>query len=292
MRRAGRAAFALALSLAAPLLAGCNAGADFLNAVTSRAGYALHRDIRYRPGERGTLDLYIPSDAGPRTPVVVFVYGGAWAGGSKGLYRFVGQSLASAGIAVAVPDYRVYPEVRFPGFVTDAAEAVAFVERAAGKGREGFAAGQHPLFLMGHSAGGQIAALLTLDDRYLRAAGLSPKRLAGFVGLAGPYDFLPLTEERYKRIFPPATLAASQPVEFVRGGEPPALLLAGDKDRTVDPKNTRSLAARLRAAGDGVEAEILPGADHISILSGLATALPVGERSVRDRVLTFIRRHS
>lgn len=292
MRRSAGAT-AVLLSLAAvPALVGCSGGAGFLNALTGRSGYTVERDIRFSRGNRGTLDLYLPAGAGPRTPVVVFVYGGAWDSGSKDTYRFVGQSLASAGIAVAVPDYRLYPEVRFPAFVEDAAKAVAAVEKVGRTGSNGFPAGRHPLFLMGHSAGGEIAALLALDEHYLRDAGTSTTRLAGFVGLAGPYDFLPLKEERYKRVFPPATRPASQPVNFVDGSQPPMLLLAGDADRTVDPENTRSLAGRLRAAGSPVEADILPGADHIGVLSGLATALPVGDRSVRARVLAFIGKHS
>jgi acetyl esterase/lipase len=272
-------------------LAGCT-GAGFLNAVTGRSGYALERDVRYRDGARGTFDLYVPAGAGPATPVVVFVYGGGWDTGSKDLYRFVGQSLAKGGVAVAVPDYRLYPEVVFPAFVEDAAQAVATVERAGRDGTDGLAAGRHPLFLMGHSAGGQIAGLLATDGRYLSAAGASKRDLAGFIGLAGPYDFLPLKEERYKRVFPVATREASQPVRFVDGAEPPMLLLAGSADTTVNPENTRSLARRVRAKGGSAEAAILPGADHIGVLSGLATALPVGDRSVRGRVLDFIRRHS
>ncbi|KAB0677986.1 alpha/beta hydrolase [Aureimonas leprariae] len=272
-------------------LAGCS-GASLLNAVTSRAGYALERNLRYAPGARGTLDLYVPADVRPDTPLVVFVYGGAWDSGSKDIYRFVGQSLAKAGIAVAVPDYRLYPEVVFPRFVEDAAKAVAAVEKAGREGTEGLPAGRHPLFLMGHSAGGEIAGLLATDPRYLRAVGLSKRRLAGFIGLAGPYDFLPLKEERYKRVFPVETREDSQPVHFVDGTEPPMLLLAGSDDTTVNPENTRSLARHVVAKGGTAEAAILPGADHIAVLSGLATALPVGERSVRARVLDFIGRHS
>ncbi len=283
---------AILLFAAASLpLAGCG-GASVLNAVTSRAGYAAERDVRFMPGARGTLDLYLPADAGPDTPVVVFVYGGNWDSGSKDLYRFVGQSLASRGVAVAVPDYRVYPEVLFPAFVADAARAVAFVERAARTGANGFAAGRHPLFLMGHSAGAQIAALLALDERYLAEAGGSAGRVAGLIGLAGAYDFLPLDEERYKRIFPPELRLASQPVRFVDGSDPPALLVVGDADRTVDPQNTRSLARRHAEAGSDAELVELPGADHIDPLSGLATALPVGDRTVRARVLGFIEARS
>lgn len=272
-------------------LAGCS-GADLLNAVTSRSGYAVQRDLRYADGPRGTLDLYVPANAGPRTPVAVFFYGGAWDSGSKDIYRFVGQSLASAGVVVAVPDYRVYPEVTFPTFVEDGAKAVAFIAGTAREGTGGLPAGDHPLFLLGHSAGGQIAGLLATDPQYLRDAGASKRRLAGFVGLAGPYDFLPLEEERYKRIFPEAAREASQPVNFVDGTEPPMLLIAGDADQTVNPENTRSLARRVMSKGGAAEAVILPGADHIAVLSGLATALPVGARSVRARVLAFIEEHS
>ncbi len=172
------------------------------------------------PGERGTFDLYVPESATASTPVVVFFYGGGWDGGAKSIYPFVGQSLASEGFIVAIPDYRIYPEVRFPGFVEDGARAVAAVEGLVRKGGGGVPAGRHPVFLMGHSAGAQIAALLAYDGRYLAKAGASNASLAGFIGLSGPYDFLPLKEERYKRIFPPALRDASQPVRFVSAGDP------------------------------------------------------------------------
>ncbi len=102
----------LLLSLAG-FLSACS-GAALLNSVTSRAGYETHRNLRYMPGDRGTLDLYVPNGAGPATPIVVFIYGGSWDSGSKAIYPFVGQSLASAGYIVAIPDYRVYPDVLFP----------------------------------------------------------------------------------------------------------------------------------------------------------------------------------
>ncbi|MBB3951579.1 alpha/beta hydrolase [Aureimonas jatrophae] len=281
---------AAALLGLAALLSACS-GAAVLNALTSRAGYETARSVRYAPGPRGTLDLYVPDDAGPRTPVVVFFYGGSWDSGSKSLYRFVGQSLASQGYAVAVPDYRVYPEVRFPDFVEDGAKAVAAVERLAREGGDGLPAGRHPIVLMGHSAGAQIAALLAFDERYRRAAG-ARERLAGFVGLAGPYNFLPLREERYKRIFPLSTREASQPIRFVDGapGEPPAFLAAGLSDTTVDPKNTRSMAARIRAVGGRVEERLYPDLDHIGAVSSLATALPLGQRQLRADLLDFLGR--
>ncbi|KQT54974.1 lipase [Aureimonas sp. Leaf454] len=281
----------VALLAALSVLAGCSA-AGILNAVTSSAGYRIERDVRYGEGDRGTLDLYVPAGAGATSPVVVFFYGGSWDSGSKDLYLFVGQALASRGFIVAVPDYRVYPEVRFPAFVEDGATAVRFVDEAAREGRNGLPAGRHPLFLMGHSAGAEIAGLLATDERYLARQGLAAGRLAGFVGLAGPYDFLPLTEERYKRVFPEATRAASQPVRFVDGREPPMLLVAGDADTTVDPENTRSLARTVERAGGTARAMIVRGVDHIGAVSALSTALPFNDPAIRDAVVAFIEEHS
>lgn len=272
-------------------LAACS-GPAVLNAITSKAGYRVQHDLRYAEGERGNYDLYVPNGASASTPLVIFLYGGGWDSGDKGIYAFVGQSLASEGIAVAVPDYRVYPEVKFPGFVEDGAKAVAAIETAARRGTGSLPGGDRPVFLMGHSAGAQIAALLALDRHYLAEAAAPKRRLAGFIGLAGPYDFLPLTEERYIRIFPKTQLAASQPVNFVGPGAPPMLLIAGSADTTVDPKNTLSLAAKAKAAGVAVTADIVEGVDHIGAISALATALPFGEKTIRPAVLQFIRSRS
>lgn len=268
------------------VLSGCAAA---LNAITPSGDYRLVADLSYGPDERRVLDLYLPTTMTPATPVVVFIHGGSWDTGSKDIYPFVGQSLASAGFIVAIPNYRLYPQTRFPGFVEDGARAVAAVDRLARTGRAGIPTGRHPLFLMGHSAGAEIAGLIATDRRYLAGAGSSVGRLSGFVGLSGPYDFLPLTDARYKRIFPEATREASQPVNFVSGDEPPALLITGADDTTVDPKNTRSLAAKLKAAGVPVETTVYPGLGHIDTISSFSTVLPLGDRRIREEVIRFIR---
>ncbi len=275
--------------LAAFLLSGC---AAMLNAATSGNGYSVVDDIRYMPGDRGTYDLYIPATVTPDTPLVVFVYGGSWDSGSKDLYLFVGQSLASEGVIVAIPDYRHYPEVRFPDFIEDAAKATGRIARTVRGGAYAMPGGSHPLFLMGHSAGAEIAGLLATDETWLAKESLSSQSLAGFIGLAGPYDFLPLTEERYKLIFPQEQRAASQPINFVDGGEPPMLLIAGADDTTVDPKNTRSLAAKMRASGGSVTATIYPDVDHLGAITAFATAIPLNDTAIRDATLDFIRKNA
>lgn len=287
---APRLTLATALVSAALFLTACAAGA--LNAITPRAGYSFVADIPYGEGERRRFDLYVPDGATARTPLVVFLHGGSWDSGSKDIYRFLGQSVTAEGFILAVPNYRLYPETVFPGFVEDGAEALAAIERASREGRHGLPAGERPLVLMGHSAGAQIGALLVFDRRYLAARGLTPQRISAFVGLAGPYDFLPLEEERYKRIFPERSRSASQPVNFASGSGPPTLLVHGLSDTTVEPENTRSLARRIEEEGGAVEVRFFEGVDHIGPITSFATALPLGERSIREAVFAFIREHT
>ncbi|HEX2019463.1 MAG TPA: alpha/beta hydrolase [Aurantimonas sp.] len=270
-------------------LAGCAAA---LNAATNSDGYQVVRDIRYMDGERGTYDLYVPDGASGDSPVVVYIHGGSWADGSKDIYPFLGQALASEGVIVAIPNYRLFPEVRFPGFVEDAAKATASVARDVRRGAHGVPGGQHGIFLMGHSAGAHIAGLLATDERWLARQSFPVNGLSGFIGLAGPYDFLPLTEDRYRRIFPPETLASSQPVSFVDGGEPPMLLIAGDADTVVNPQNTRSLAAEARSKGVSVEEIIVPDVSHVGAITAFATVIPFQDGAIPAATIAFIRKHA
>lgn len=236
---------------------------DQLNRLSPRRGVVL-REGAYAPGPRGAIDLYWPQ-AACNPPTVVFFYGGGWEAGERRMYRFLGTALAACGIACAIPDYRLYPEVRFPAFMEDAAAALAWAAA-----RPGVAAER--LFLMGHSAGAQIATLLALDPRYRRAMAAPTPR--GVIGLAGPYDFLPLRSPVLREIFgPEACWPDSQPIRFVTPAAPPMLLAAGAKDRTVLPENTRRLEAALREAGAAVTARIYPGLGHRALIGGFASVL-------------------
>lgn len=226
--------------------------------------------VVYAAGSRHQLDIYSPKQAGS-APVVVFFYGGGWEEGDRDYYRFAAAALANMGVVVVVPDYRVYPQTVFPGFVEDGALAVRWTfDRIAEHGGN-----PRRIFLMGHSAGAHIAAMLAFDRRYLAAHGLEPGRdLAGIIGLSGPYDFLPLHSEVLKTIFgPPETLARSQPIEFVDGSGPPALLITGGGDRTVDPGNTTRLAARIRSKGGVVRDITVPHIGHAPVLGAIAAPL-------------------
>lgn len=265
------------------LLTGCSPSA-LLNATVPSDGVQVTRDVPYGEGPRHRLDIYRPASAGGNAPLVVFLYGGSWRTGDKGMYGFVAKPLASRGAVVVVPDYRLYPEVQFPAFLDDNARAVAW---AAGHAAELGADGRR-VFVVGHSAGAYNAAMLALDPRYLAAAGFDRARLSGVVGLAGAYDFLPITGEDIKPVF--ATVddgPLSQPVTYVDGRNPPLLLLAGTADTTVNPRNTSSLAARVRAAGGVARDGFYRGLGHIGIVTAFAPLFQGRAPVLRD-VSAFI----
>lgn len=261
-----RAAVAGGLSLA---LSACS-GQFWANALTPRWGYDRHADIAYGDGPRQRLDVYVPQARADNAPVVVFFYGGSWQAGAKADYRFVAQALTSRGFVVVVPDYRIYPPTRFPGFVEDGAAAVAWTYAHA----RAYGGDADRVFLAGHSAGAHIAAMLATDPRYLAAEQTDAARLAGLIGIAGPYDFLPIKAATLKKIFAPESAwPASQPIRFVDGGEPPMLLMHGADDRTVAPDNSRNLAAAVNAAGGTAALKIYPDTGHSDILAPLAAPL-------------------
>lgn len=99
--------------------------------------------------------------------MVVFFYGGSWRSGARGDDRFLGEALVAQGVRVLVADYRLYPEVRFPDVLADSAQALAYgMDHVPTLGTD-----PHRVFVMGHSAGGDNAAMLALDARWLRATG-------------------------------------------------------------------------------------------------------------------------
>jgi acetyl esterase/lipase len=259
-----------------------------LNALAPHRGITPTYDIAYADGPRHTLDIYAPRPTAKPAPVVVFFYGGAWASGNKAMYRFIGASLAARGVLVVIPDYRLYPEVRFPKFMDDAAQAVAWTHANAAR------LGGDPsrLFLMGHSAGAHIATLLALDASYLRAVHLSPAHdVCGVIGLAGPYDFLPLHDATLEAVFgPEAERPLSQPINFVSAQAPPMLLLSGRDDYTVDPGNTVRLAGKLRAAGGTVEHRLYPVIGHTTLIAAFSAPLSF-LAPVRRATLDFIAAH-
>lgn len=238
---------------------------SILGLITPSGGASATFSVSYMPGERGTLDVYTPKGA-KNAPIVVFFYGGSWQMGRKSLYRFVGHALAARGIVAVIPDYRVYPEVRFPDFLQDGARAFRWAKDHANS----IGGDAERIFVMGHSAGAHIAAMLALDPQWLADEALDPaKDVAGLVGLSGPYDFLPLQSEKLVAVFGDNNRPETQPINFVTMTAPAAFLATGDEDDVVLPRNSARLADRLRGAGVPVEHTVYPGRGHFGTIMAM-----------------------
>jgi acetyl esterase/lipase len=272
------------MGLGALALAGCTA-TGALDALVPRGTYRAQDDLPYGSDPRQRLDAYLPLDAPPDAPAVVFFYGGAWTRGSRGDYRFVGEALASAGIVTLVADYRLSPAVRWTDILEDCAAAVGW----AFEHGERLGASRQRIHLVGHSAGGYNAAMLALDGRWLAPHRLEPEQLAGWVGIAGPYNFLPISDPDSQRAFDwPATPADSQPVAHVSKQAPRTLLLAAREDKVVDPqRNSAVLAQRLQQAGVSVRLEFFEHVNHATIIGAMASPLR-GLAPVRSEVVQFV----
>ena len=272
------------VAAATALLSACSPAA--LNLLVPRDGYAVHRDLAYGTDPRQKLDVYVPDGLKGPAPVVLFFYGGSWLGGHKSDYLAFGQAFASAGIVTVVADYRVYPQVKYPAFVEDAASALAWVHGHIAQ-HGGDAA---RVFVSGHSAGGFNAVMLASEPKFIEARGGTLDWIRGVIGIAGPYDFLPLTDPAYIAIFHGANNPGSQPINHVTGPRPPMLLASGSVDSVVQPGNADRMAVKLKAAGGEAKVIHYPGVGHIGIILSLAPGFR-GHTSLRQDMLDFIRSH-
>ena len=279
----------LLLPLAALLgLAAC-APLRTLNVLASASGgYTVAPDIAYGSLTAQKLDVYTPTSVAPPGgwPLVVFFYGGSWNSGARADYKFVGSALAARGVLVLVADYRLYPEVRYPEFLNDSAQALAWGLTEAAR----LGANPKRVFVMGHSAGGYNAAMLALDPRWLAAAGHAPAELAGWIGLAGPYEFLPLRPDSPARpvFFHPDYPAGTQPIDYALPRSPKAFLAVPRNDKVVSPvRSTLAMAKKLGDAGVPVELKVYDGVSHALLAGAFARPLR-GLAPVLDDVSAWI----
>ena len=285
---------ATVFSAAAFLLAGCSP-LKTLNSLVPDSGFNVTKDIAYGDDAREKLDVYVPvadsktattNTVAAKRPLIVFFYGGNWQSGDRGGYKFVAEALTAQGFVVVIPDYRLYPQVKFPELMVDPASAVQWAKQHAAE----YGADPQRVFVGGHSAGAHLAAMLTLNEEYLAKVGLKPADLSGMFGLAGPYDFLPLTSDTLKIIFGPEDQRwKSQPINFVTGKNPPMLLLVGLKDNTVWPRNSFHLADKIKAKGGAVQVGEFADYGHIDMVAKLAK--PFRDDNLVNAIADFIRTH-
>ena len=283
-----------ALVLMAGLSSACSP-IKVLNTLVPETSYELVSAVEYGSHPRQKLDIYLPknlkaSDAqklDALKKVIIFYYGGNWDSGERTDYKFAAEALASLGHIVVVPDYRVYPDVLFPGLMADPASVAKWVKTNIKK----YNGDSDKIFLAGHSAGAHIAVMMAINPEYLAKQLLKPTDFAGVIGLAGPYDFLPLKSDKLKIIFgPEAEQWKSQPINFVDGKNPPLYLAIGTKDNTVWPRNSINLAKKIKDNNGLVEVVEFASYNHIDMVSKLAKPLR-GNGELLKSVAAFIDKH-
>ena len=257
-----------------------------INLLVPRVGYSVHRGLAFGPEPRQKLDIYVPVDLTPPAPVVLFFYGGGWQGGDRTDYLAFGQAFTSAGMVVVVADYRVYPQVKYPGFVEDAAGALAFVRAHAAQ----YGGDPERIFLTGHSAGAYNAVMVASEPKFLAARGGSLDWIRGVIGIAGPYNFLPMSDPVYVDMFHGTNNTDSMPVYHVDGPRPPMLLISGRDDDTVRLSNTNDMSESLKRFGSDVKVIFYKGVGHVGVILSLVRGFR-RLAPLRQDMIDFIRAH-
>jgi acetyl esterase/lipase len=279
----------VAIAATAGFLSACSAVTfGIANAPASFGPFERKADIAYGADKRQKLDVYVPTagatngSAGNR-PVVIFWYGGSWTNGSKSDYRFVGAALAERGFITVLPDYRLYPDVKFPDFLDDAAQAVAWVQQHA----QEFGGDPQRVVLMGHSAGAHTAAYLALNRTFLAKRGAKPEWIVGLVGLSGPYALAPNTRTLNRIFAAPWGESDWQPVRFANSQAPPTFLAHGLSDGVVSVRHAERLRDVLRSKGVRVEAELYPDTGHAATVAGFSKPAR-GSAPTLDQAVQFL----
>ncbi len=279
---------AIKLLVCAVLLSGCSTTTmklAVINGAAKLGDYSAVRGINYGPLEAQYLDVYYPESLatpsrGEGLPVVVFFYGGCWGGCEtfdKNSYEFVAEAFTALGYVTVLADYRLYPDVFFPQIIDDTRAVVEWVKDNIYQ----YGGASDSLVLAGHSAGAHLAAMLFFNEEYLRKDTRSGVR--AFIGFAGPYDFLPLTKDYQRAVFgPKEKYIDGQPIAFVDGSEPPSLLLYGELDSTVKPRNMANLAARITDLGGTVITKSYSHIDHGKIVGVLSRLIREDYRVYND----------
>jgi acetyl esterase/lipase len=272
------------------MLTGCTTLGLFLaNLPVKLSDTIKMSDISYGDKSWQTLDIYIPKSNSQqkKLPVIVFFYGGSWEEGHKEMYPFIGKAFSDRGYITVIADYGKYPEVQFPEFIEDGAKAVAWTYNTISE----YGGDPNHLYLAGHSAGAYIAAMINTNTDYLHAHDVDSTIIKAFVGLSGPYDFVPNTEA-LKAIFKPTVdnYNNMQVSTFVTGNEPPMLLIWGEKDEIVYRRNLDLFSAAIRQKNGRVETLLYPEMNHVDMVKNMMWMIP-SDISIVDDVTLFFDRY-
>ncbi len=262
-------------------------------------GLEVRRDVEYGRGggKPLLLDMFWPKEkaSGPR-PAVIFIHGGGWRAGSKSPTTPTVIELARRGFVSLTIDYRLVPEVRFPGMVEDCKCAVRWLRAHAKE----YGVDLNRIGVWGTSAGGHLAAMLGSSGgaKDLEGSGGwegQSSRVQAVVSCFGPTNMATILPQRGPQGRPnaeqgllggaPGTLrdlaAKASPVTYVSADDPPFLFLHGADDRLVPPAQSEEMHELLRKTGVPSEIKVFPGVGHSLNQDGRRMAVEFFERVLK-----------
>jgi len=241
-----------------------------LDAVMGGGSGVDHVGKNVRFGDHGQkLDIWRGDEASKssRLPVLIFWHGGGWVKGSRQDYAFAAKAFAKRGFLVVVPDYRKVPDVHFPDYIIDGAQAVSWVQDNIAQ----YGGDPENIALSGHSAGAHTAVLIGLDPSWIENASGNIGSIKAVVGMSGPYDFYPFDKKRsIDAMGQYEEPERTQPVNFARADAPAMLLLTSTKDTIVRPRNAIKLTEKLKAAGASVAMINYEGLTHEEVMMAIS----------------------
>lgn len=266
----------------------------------SSAGLLIKKDICYHPKpgknrELQSLDVYAPESASLTSlyPVILFMHGGGWRASDKndplGVHANVCKALAARGLVALNVNYRLAPRVKHPEPARDVAYALRWTRENIAK----YQGTPERVFLSGHSAGGHLAALIALDSTYLDGVGLPVTTIKGVVGICAVYSLSHFAGRNWmaehlmlRKAFGKdhGLRAQASPVNHVRAGAPPFLLLNAEEDERLE-EEADELCTLLHNHGVSAETSIISGTNHFTILSLVGN----GDDTLIDRIAEFVK---
>lgn len=262
---------------------------DRIDRLTAPANTAtpVHRE-QFGDDPQQKLLVYQPQESGQPLPVVVFVHGGGWNSGDPDNYGFIARNIAPQGYVVVLAGYRLGKAGRYPAMLEDTAYAIGWTHTHIAR----FGGDPGRIVLAGHSAGAYNVVQTALEPRWLAQHKVPPIAIRGVIGLAGPYDFYPFDTDSTRAGFGSTGAdERSQPINHARADAPPMLLVHGEEDTVVKPRNTHALAAALAAKGALAETLYLPGKGHNEPLLHFAHPWR-RDPQLFARVMHFLRGHT
>lgn len=220
------------------------------------------KNLQYGSEKRQELDIYEPAEIDDDTEIVLFIYGGGWESGDKGIHKFIGRAWARHNFIVILPNYRLAPEATYPDQLRDIVRSIKWLQ-------DNYEEFSDKFYLAGHSAGAHLASLTGFSDRWLAEAQLGSANILGFILLAGVYQFYPfekadprvrsfLGDERYWE--------EAQPFNIVDKSTSPVFLAHGENDSEVLAAQTVQLSERLEELNVEHETLLEEGVGHIGLL--------------------------